>query len=140
MTFLGMPHASDATHLAGRPFPVAARAAVADTQLRRNLGNATATIRAKRARVVGEVPDWAELRAAGARPRRPALAGRDALTAAERRVATLAAEGRTNRQIAQELFVTQRTVETHLTHTFAKLDISSRDELAAALWPTHAFA
>jgi L-lactate dehydrogenase complex protein LldF len=61
-----MPHASDTTHLAGRPFPVAARAAVADTQLRRNLGNATATIRAKRARVVGEVPDWESLRAAGA--------------------------------------------------------------------------
>jgi DNA-binding CsgD family transcriptional regulator len=76
-----------------------------------------------------------ELRAAGARPRRAALTGRDALTAAERRVATLAAEGRTNRQIAQELFVTQRTVETHLTHTFAKLDIGSREELAAALWP-----
>ena len=66
----------------------------------------------------------AELRAAGARPRRAALTGRDALTPAERRVAALAAEGRTNRQIAQELFVTQRTVETHLTHTFAKLDIA----------------
>ncbi|HEX6446493.1 MAG TPA: LutB/LldF family L-lactate oxidation iron-sulfur protein [Streptosporangiales bacterium] len=47
-------------------FPEAARAALADTQLRRNLGRATATIRAKRARAVGEVPDWAELRAAGA--------------------------------------------------------------------------
>jgi DNA-binding CsgD family transcriptional regulator/tetratricopeptide (TPR) repeat protein len=77
----------------------------------------------------------AELHAAGARPRRAALTGRGALTPAERRVATLAAEGRTNRQIAQELFVTQRTVETHLTHTFAKLDVSSRDALAAALWP-----
>ena len=77
-----------------------------------------------------------ELRAAGARPRRAALTGREALTTAERRVAALAAGGRTNRQIAQELFVTQRTVETHLTHTFAKLDIGSRDELAAALWPT----
>ncbi|MDA0140499.1 helix-turn-helix transcriptional regulator, partial [Solirubrobacter deserti] len=77
----------------------------------------------------------AELVAAGARPRRAALSGCDALTAAERRVATLAAEGRTNRQIAQELFVTTRTVETHLTHTFAKLGVRSRDELAAALWP-----
>ena len=77
----------------------------------------------------------AELHLAGARPRRAALSGRDALTAAERRVAALAAEGRTNRQIAQELFVTQRTVETHLTHTFAKLDIASRDQLAATLWP-----
>jgi DNA-binding CsgD family transcriptional regulator len=76
-----------------------------------------------------------ELRAAGARPRRTALAGRDALTPAERRVVALAAEGHTNRQIAQQLFVTQRTVETHLTHAFAKLDITSRDQLAAALWP-----
>ena len=71
----------------------------------------------------------------GARPRRAALTGHGALTPAERRVASLAAEGRTNRQIAQELFVTQRTVETHLTHTFAKLDVTSRDALAAALWP-----
>ena len=57
------------------------------------------------------------------RGRERALAGRDALTPAERRIARLAAGGRTNRQIAQELLVTQRTVETHLTHTFAKLDI-----------------
>ena len=47
------------------PFPVAARAALADTQLRRNLGKATRTIRAKRAAVVAELPDWEELRAAG---------------------------------------------------------------------------
>jgi L-lactate dehydrogenase complex protein LldF len=47
-------------------FPRAARAALADSQLRRNLGHATATIRDKRARVVGEVPDWEALRDAGA--------------------------------------------------------------------------
>ncbi|HEY2508713.1 MAG TPA: LutB/LldF family L-lactate oxidation iron-sulfur protein [Streptosporangiaceae bacterium] len=47
------------------PFPVAARRALADTQLRRNLGKATSTIRAKRAAVVAELPDWEELRAAG---------------------------------------------------------------------------
>jgi len=46
-------------------FPVAARHALADTQLRRNLGKATGTIRAKRAQVVSEVPDWEELREAG---------------------------------------------------------------------------
>jgi len=79
VTFLGMPRASDATHLSGQPFPVAARAAVADTQLRRNLGNATATIRAKRARVVGEVPDWPELRAAGAAIKDATLARLDEL-------------------------------------------------------------
>jgi DNA-binding CsgD family transcriptional regulator len=77
----------------------------------------------------------AELRDAGAKPRRAALSGRDALTPAERRVSALAAEGHTNRQIAQQLFVTQRTVETHLTHAFAKLDVTSRDQLASALWP-----
>ncbi|CAA9217743.1 MAG: Predicted L-lactate dehydrogenase, Iron-sulfur cluster-binding subunit YkgF, partial [uncultured Corynebacteriales bacterium] len=65
-TFLGMPRASSTEHLSGRPFPVAARDALADTQLRRNLGKATGTIRAKRAAVVAEVPDWAGLRAAGA--------------------------------------------------------------------------
>ncbi|HKO85324.1 MAG TPA: (4Fe-4S)-binding protein, partial [Actinomycetota bacterium] len=54
-------------HLRGdRPFPAAARAALGDAQLRRNLGKATGTIRAKRASVVAELPDWAELRAAGA--------------------------------------------------------------------------
>jgi L-lactate dehydrogenase complex protein LldF len=67
MTFLGMPTApAGVGHLTGEPFPVAAKRAVADTQLRRNLGGATATIRAKRAAVVAELPDWEELRAAGA--------------------------------------------------------------------------
>jgi len=77
----------------------------------------------------------AELRAAGARPRRAALSGTEALTASEHRVATLAADGRSNREIAQELYVTQRTVETHLTHVFQKLDIGSRAGLACALEP-----
>jgi len=67
ITFLGMPYAPRGVgHLRGeQPFPVAARAALADTQLRRNLGKATRTIRAKRAAVVAELPDWEELRAAG---------------------------------------------------------------------------
>ncbi|MBQ0905090.1 LutB/LldF family L-lactate oxidation iron-sulfur protein [Micromonospora sp. U21] len=53
-------------HLRGdEPFPVAARRSLADAQLRRNLGHATATIRAKSAAVIGEVPDWQELREAG---------------------------------------------------------------------------
>ena len=66
-TFLGMPVAPRGVgHLRGsEPFPVAARRALADTQLRRNLGQATSTIRAKRAAVVAEVPDWEELREAG---------------------------------------------------------------------------
>ncbi len=48
-------------------------------------------------------------------------------------MAQLAAGGQTNRQIAQSLFVTQRTVENHLTSTYGKLGISSRPELPAAL-------
>jgi DNA-binding CsgD family transcriptional regulator len=74
-----------------------------------------------------------ELRATGARPRRLMLSGIDSLTASERRVARLAAEGRTNREIAQSLFVTPRTVEGHLTAVYRKLDIGSRDALPAAL-------
>ena len=67
-TFLGMP--AYAPRGVGQlrteePFPVAARRALADTQLRRNIGNATQTIRAKRAKVVAEVPDWEALRVAG---------------------------------------------------------------------------
>ena len=66
-TFLGLPTAPRGVgHLRGsEPFPVAARRALADSQLRRNLGQATATIRAKRAAVVAELPDWEELREAG---------------------------------------------------------------------------
>ena len=61
------------------------------------------------------------------------LSGADALTASERRVAELAAEGLTNKQIAQALFVTMRTVTTHLTHIYTKLAISSRNELPPKL-------
>jgi DNA-binding NarL/FixJ family response regulator len=74
-----------------------------------------------------------ELAASGARPRRDELRGRDALTASERRVALLASEGHTNRDIAQALFVSLRTVETHLTHAYQKLDVRSREDLPAAL-------
>ena len=74
-----------------------------------------------------------ELLATGARPRRIALSGVESLTQSERRVAEMAAEGPTNREIAQALFVTQRTVEVHLTSIYRKLAISSRSQLAAAL-------
>jgi DNA-binding CsgD family transcriptional regulator len=74
-----------------------------------------------------------ELRAAGARPRRLVRTGREALTASEHRVAELAAQGLTNREIAQGLFVTARTVEGHLTNVFRKLHLGSRTELASAL-------
>ena len=74
-----------------------------------------------------------ELRLAGARPRRIALSGRASLTPGERRVAELAAEGLSNKQIAQALFVTLRTVEMHLSNSYRKLAISSREQLPAAL-------
>jgi len=75
----------------------------------------------------------AELRASGAKPRRARLTGLAALTASERRVAELAGQGMTNREIAQALFVTARTVEGHLTQVFRKLDVPSRDGLIDAL-------
>jgi DNA-binding CsgD family transcriptional regulator len=74
-----------------------------------------------------------ELLATGARPRRIVRTGIAALTPSELRVAHMAAEGLTNREIAQALFVTQRTVEGHLTHAFQKLDIASRGQLAERL-------
>lgn len=73
------------------------------------------------------------LRAFGARPRRAHAVGLSALTNSERRVAQLAARGLTNREIAETLFITRRTVENHLTSGFRKLGISSRRELAPLL-------
>ena len=55
------------------------------------------------------------------------------LTRTERTVATLVAQGLTNRQIAEQLFVSPRTVDAHLAHIFRKLDISSRARLAALM-------
>ena len=74
-----------------------------------------------------------ELRALGARPRSVMLTGAASLTPSERRVCRLAAEGMKNTQIAQALFVSLKTVETHLANAYRKLDISSRTELADAL-------
>ena len=76
-----------------------------------------------------------ELIAAGARPRRDELSGLASLTASERRVADLAAEGSTNRQLAQALYLSPKTVEMHLSRVYRKLDISSRGDLATALAP-----
>jgi DNA-binding CsgD family transcriptional regulator len=74
-----------------------------------------------------------ELESSGARLRRERITGRDALTPSELRVARLAAEGRTNNEIAQELFVTPKTIDTHLSRVYPKLGISSRRAVAAAL-------
>jgi DNA-binding CsgD family transcriptional regulator len=74
-----------------------------------------------------------ELAATGARPRKILQTGLDALTASERRVAQLAAGGMSNKEIAQTLFVTIKTVEMHLSHAYRKLEISSRAQLDTAL-------
>jgi DNA-binding CsgD family transcriptional regulator len=57
----------------------------------------------------------------------------EALTPSERRIAEMAAEGMSNPEIAQALFVTRKTVEAHLAGAYRKLDIRSRGELAGAL-------
>jgi DNA-binding CsgD family transcriptional regulator len=74
-----------------------------------------------------------ELLAAGGRSSDPYGSGVEQLTAAERRVAELALAGRSNPEIAEALFVTRKTVETHLGRVYRKLDIGGRGELAAAL-------
>jgi DNA-binding CsgD family transcriptional regulator len=79
-----------------------------------------------------------ELIATGARPRRIVQTGAAALTPSERRIAAMAAEGLSNREIAQALFVTLRTVEMHLSNAFRKLGVASRTQLPAALTESEA--
>jgi DNA-binding CsgD family transcriptional regulator len=74
-----------------------------------------------------------QLHALGSRPRRAALTGAGALTPTERRVADMASSGLTNSEVAQALFVTPKTVETHLANAYRKLAIATRRELPAAL-------
>ncbi|MFN2535087.1 MAG: AAA family ATPase [Pseudonocardiaceae bacterium] len=71
--------------------------------------------------------------AAGARPRRPWTTGVDALTPSELRVVRLAAQDMGNRDIAQALFITAKTVSDHLSSAYRKLNISSRDQLSEAM-------
>jgi DNA-binding NarL/FixJ family response regulator len=74
-----------------------------------------------------------ELKATGARPRREWRTGVEALTPSELRIVRLAAEGRTNREIAHELYVTLKTVEGHLSRAYTKLGIAGRAELSGVL-------
>jgi DNA-binding CsgD family transcriptional regulator len=74
-----------------------------------------------------------EIELAGGRPLSPFLSGAESLTPAERRVAAFAAKGLSNPEIAQALFLTRKTIETHLGHVYRKLNIASRDQLAGAL-------
>ncbi|MDQ3722356.1 MAG: helix-turn-helix transcriptional regulator, partial [Actinomycetota bacterium] len=75
----------------------------------------------------------AELRASGIRLRREAMTGAASLTASERRIADMAASGLSNAEIAQDLFLTVKTIEMHLTQAYRKLDISRRSQIAQAL-------
>jgi ATP/maltotriose-dependent transcriptional regulator MalT len=77
-----------------------------------------------------------ELRASGESSRRRDLWLRDELTAQELQIAQLAAEGLSNREIGQKLFVSPRTVSTHLYRIYPKLGITARSQLAAALSET----
>jgi pimeloyl-ACP methyl ester carboxylesterase/DNA-binding CsgD family transcriptional regulator len=85
-------------------------------------------------REVAPVRDGAErqVKQPAQRPRRP-LTGWDSLTASELRVAALAAQGLSNREIADRLFIARYTVETHLKHVFGKLGVVSRTELAGVV-------
>ena len=108
-------------------------------------GAATAAVRrgsfcakGSTSRIGAAPPPWSqggndELAATGAHPRTILLSGLDASTASERRVAQMAAEDMSNKEIAQALFVTVKTVEQHLGRVYRKLDIGSRRELGAAL-------
>lgn len=71
-----------------------------------------------------------ELDAAGARPRRRELAGVGSLTPSELRVARMAAAGLTNREIAEDLFVTKKAIQFHLGNIYRKLEVPSRADLA----------
>lgn len=74
-----------------------------------------------------------ELRAGGGRPPQLELSGLAALTPSERRVCDLAAQDMSNREVAQSLFVTEKTVELHLTNAYRKLGIRSRFQLASVI-------
>jgi DNA-binding CsgD family transcriptional regulator len=100
------------------------------TEARQPLGRAVDLARRGGLRLISQRAKN-ELMAAGARPRRDLLTGPDALTPAEHRVAVLAAAGHSNREIAEQLYITLRTVETHLTHAFQKFGINARSQLPA---------
>jgi DNA-binding CsgD family transcriptional regulator len=89
--------------------------------------------------LIGAIP-WAEqarseLRAAGERATERTPAARDALSPQELQIARLAAEGLSNREIGEHLFLSPRTVGSHLYRIFPKLNITSRAQLASCLPP-----
>jgi DNA-binding CsgD family transcriptional regulator len=74
-----------------------------------------------------------ELVATGLRPRKAALSGPASLTPRQRQICDLAAAGKSNREIAQALFLSVKTVETHLAAGFRKLGVNSRDAMRVEL-------
>ncbi|HLI31503.1 MAG TPA: AAA family ATPase [Solirubrobacteraceae bacterium] len=101
-------------------------------EARPQLRQALALARAAGARALAQMAH-SELMAAGGRERKFLGGGVEALSVSERRVAELAADGRSNRQIAAELYLSVRTVESHLAAAYRKLDVSGRRELAPLL-------
>jgi ATP/maltotriose-dependent transcriptional regulator MalT len=102
------------------------------TEARRVLGEGLELARRCGATRLGERAR-SELQASGARPRRELRTGVDALTPSELRVARMAADGMSNPQIGQALFVSRNTIETHLRHVYEKLGIHSREDLPGTL-------
>lgn len=135
--------ARSVTELDGTPHRLDLARALIDLGRERRLGREPSAARQPLRRALdltedGRAPALAqrartELVLTGARPRRDTATPLNTLTAAERRVATLVAAGKGNDTVAQSLFVTRRTVETHLTSVYRKLGISTRHELAEAL-------
>jgi L-lactate dehydrogenase complex protein LldF len=115
---------------AGAGFPAAARRELADTQLRANLGNATRTIRAKRAKVVGELPDWPELRAAGAAIKEQTLRHLDThLLALEERVQAAGGQVHWARDAAEANAIVTGLVKDHGADEVVKVKSLATDEI-----------
>ncbi len=137
---LGEP-AVEAAHRSPLPYVRAVATAELGFALRREGRRADARIPLREARDLAhrtgatalEQRVHEELVVAGARPQRLAFSGVDALTASERRVAELAVRGLRNREIAETLFVSLKTVEVHLGRAYTKLGIKGRSQLEAAL-------
>ena len=138
--FLGTPTAQRPTlptappgvgHLRGdRPFPDAARDALLDGQLRANLGHATSTIRAKRAAVVGELPDWAELREAGRALKAATMARLDEhLIALEERVTARGGTVHWARDAAEANAIVTRLVQATGTDEVVKVKSMATQEI-----------
>ncbi|HEX6021301.1 MAG TPA: helix-turn-helix transcriptional regulator, partial [Solirubrobacter sp.] len=112
-----------------RIIPEPAHWAALDARLRDELGPAYETAAAQGAALtIEDALAWAR-RARG--PRKRPAAGWDSLTPTEAKVAELVAEGLTNHEIGERMFISRDTVKTHLAHAFAKLGVHSRAELAA---------